>query len=393
MKHKLFLFLTFFLAHVLQSNPLITVLLMVKNEEHAMRPTLQPFLNSGINSIVVLDTGSTDNTIKETERLFKEHQIEHSYIIEQPFINFEVSRNYLIDQAEQLFPDTQFFVMVDAEWYLENPQGLIQFFEQNYDCPEKAFYIKLKSADQAGKPHGESFYLTRCFRAHCNVRFEQPVHEDIFIYPKKHIPDDVFYIYHPTKNSLDKSHNRCHQDIDILLKEYEKDPDHYRNMFFLGQSYANLHDYETACMFYEKALQAKKGIKNPSLVHYRLGMIYDGTNNWQKALYHYIESYAALPNRAEPFTRIAMHYWRVKKYEMCYFFALQACAIKEPEHIYIEKNLYDFTRYTLLAASAWHMKEYEIGEQATRKALEAKPDAKDMQQNLDMYLNRKNSSS
>ncbi|HLJ31873.1 MAG TPA: hypothetical protein VKU36_05515, partial [Candidatus Babeliales bacterium] len=51
-------------------DPILVVVLMVKNEETVMRATLQPFVDAGINSFFIFDTGSTDNTISVTQTFF-----------------------------------------------------------------------------------------------------------------------------------------------------------------------------------------------------------------------------------------------------------------------------------------------------------------------------------
>ena len=57
-------------------DPLLVVVIMVKNEETVMRATLQPFVDGGVDSFFVFDTGSTDNTIAVTEEFFAENGIE-----------------------------------------------------------------------------------------------------------------------------------------------------------------------------------------------------------------------------------------------------------------------------------------------------------------------------
>src|SRR5579871_6668212 len=69
-------------------DPLLVVVLMVKNEETVMRATLQPFIDAGIQSYLIFDTGSTDNTVQVTRDLFDEYEITQGYILQEPFIDF-----------------------------------------------------------------------------------------------------------------------------------------------------------------------------------------------------------------------------------------------------------------------------------------------------------------
>ena len=387
MNKKILFFLLFSIIKLSAeySDSLLTVLLMVKNEEAVIEKTLQPFIDAGIRYFVVLDTGSTDQTVTKAKELFTKYQLSNAYIIEQPFVDFSTSRNYLIEQAEALFCDAQFFTMLDAEWYINDVQGLLQFCNDHINSKEKAFYIRLQSDYNESKANKESFFLTRLFKAHQNVRFTYPVHEDILDKPKKKVPSCIYYLYNPSKVGLKKSSQRSQQDIDLLMQEYEKNPQSYRAAFFLGQTYANCQDTDKALFFYHKALEATENKPNPSLVHYRLGLIYEVLQDWPNALYHYMESFAALPVRAEPFIKIALHYWHEKKYKLCYYFALQATLIPMPNDIYIEQNLYDYDRYNILGAAALHVQEYEVGKQALQEALKKYPNSKQLLYNLSLY--------
>lgn len=368
-----------------QDQSILTVLLMVKNEETSIVKTLQPFIDGGLQQFVVLDTGSTDNTVEITQQLFSQHKLEQAYVIEQPFVDFSTSRNYLIDQAESLFPHTKFFAMADAEWYINNVQGLLKFCHDNINSREQAFYIALMTDYSGIKSHNEFFYLTRVFRAHRSIRFKYPVHEDIFVYPKKNIPKDVFYIYHPTKISHDRSIERNKQDVKMLLNALEQQPNDYRILYFLGQTYVNLGEYEKGCEFYKKAMSAVKDNEIHQRIHYKLAQIYEKINQWDTALYHYLESYNADQKKAEPLIRIANHYKMTNENILCYLFALYAADIKMPENEHVEQTLYTHLRHQLLSLSAWHVNEFNIGYQATQKALLAMPENENLKHNLEVY--------
>src|SRR5579863_731223 len=125
MKHIISVFLSFlFFASTIYANvqfaydQILVVVLMVKNEETVMRATLQPFIDGGIDSFFIFDTGSTDNTITVTQEFFRKNNITKGYIEEEPFIDFATSRNHALERAEKKFPNAGFMLMLDAEWYL-----------------------------------------------------------------------------------------------------------------------------------------------------------------------------------------------------------------------------------------------------------------------------------
>ena len=57
-------------------DPVLVVVLMVKNEAKVIEDTLQPYIDGGIKHFFIFDTGSTDNTVEVTQECFKKNNIE-----------------------------------------------------------------------------------------------------------------------------------------------------------------------------------------------------------------------------------------------------------------------------------------------------------------------------
>jgi len=54
----------------LKNDPLLVVVLMVKNEEDVINATIEPFIKAGIDSYFIFDTGSTDKTVETVKKFF-----------------------------------------------------------------------------------------------------------------------------------------------------------------------------------------------------------------------------------------------------------------------------------------------------------------------------------
>jgi len=74
---------------------------IMKNESHVAARMLNS-IKSIIDGVVVIDTGSTDDSIKIVENWGKENDIE-TYVVERAFDNFENSRNASFDKAREVF--------------------------------------------------------------------------------------------------------------------------------------------------------------------------------------------------------------------------------------------------------------------------------------------------
>ena len=145
---------------------------MVKNEADVIQATLQPFLDAGIDSFLILDTGSTDNTISLIRKIFDDYNIGHGYIVEQPFVDFATSRNYALQCAEEQFPTAHFFLMPDAEWYMNNVSGLLEFCRNMLSAEHNSYLIQMRNSDDSFR-----FAQQRLLRAHKGLRFVGVVHE------------------------------------------------------------------------------------------------------------------------------------------------------------------------------------------------------------------------
>jgi tetratricopeptide (TPR) repeat protein len=113
--------------------------------------------------------------------------------------------------------------------------------------------------------------------------------------------------------------------------------------------------------------------------------------SWHEALDYYLKAYKTRPHRAEPLINIAYYYVNQHDMNTAFLFARRATEIAYPhtDILFVQKYAYDYLRWELLARSAWYIGEFEIGENAAKKAFFANPDYEIAYYNLQCYLNRK----
>jgi len=361
----IFFTLYFFYTHTATSNdkPLLVVILMVKNEDAVMEATLKPFFDAGVQHYVVLDTGSTDQTVATTLQLFEKYNIKHGHVCQKPFVDFSSSRNHALECAEEIFPDAVFFFMIDAEWYMHNVESLLTFCDSERNSKETTYMCKISN-------NLFTIYLNRLFRAHTGVEFIGKVHECPNRISCSKIPD-AYVLYQPSENGRGKTNQRMYRDRDVLLQEHQNDPTNPRTVFFLAQTYECLQDYPQACAWYHKRCAMSGGIETDFIAHYKLAGCYTASNNWKQGLKHYLKAFSMCPQKIEPLVQIAHHYMKTGNWPIVYLFAKHATKIPLPqqETIFIETIFYHLTRYELLSLASWHVGEHEIGKQATLQAL------------------------
>jgi hypothetical protein len=106
-----------------------------------------------------------------------------------------------------------------------------------------------------------------------------------------------------------------------------------------------------------------------------------------ETLLYFFKAYAIRPHRIESLIYIAQHFLDVHDYCTAFILAKYATTFSVPsqEKLLIVPQFYYFARYDILAIAAWHVGEYEIGRQATLKALEYDPDNIGLRKTLLLY--------
>lgn len=371
-------------------DPILVVVLMVKNEETVMRDTLQPFVDGGINSFFIFDTGSIDNTIKVTEEFFVEHNITQGYIVQEPFIDFASSRNRALDLAEEKFPNAAFMVMLDAEWYLNDACALVEFCELCLKRGDKYSSYFIRIVNEA-----LDNYTCRLIRCNCDVRFQGVVHEVIAQSLSVKVPDTIYFQYLPKSNGIEKTATRFLRDRELLLKEHYAKPWCTRTLFYLARTCEDLGNWEEAYDFYKMRVDMIGWDEEDFIVRYRLAetikkLILHAKNSkyqWSEAMHYYMEAYQMRSHRIEPLVGIADYYVALDQMASAFLFARHAAEMEYPltDGLFVEKYLYTYYRYELLARCAWYINEFEIGAVAARKAYEAYPNYKYAKINMECY--------
>jgi glycosyltransferase involved in cell wall biosynthesis len=365
---------------------------MVKNEALVIQQTLQPLVDGGIKDFVIFDTGSTDGTQEIVKEFFRKHNLINTHVLEEPFIDFGTSRSHALDAAQHLFPEATFMLMLDAEWYMHNAEDLLTFCAAHKDDGHDSYFLSIRSDRLA-------FYVTRLIRCQRGIRFVGAVHEALNRLTAAMVPDTIYFEWRPSRKGNEKSAQRWQRDRDLLLKSYAENPFDARTLFYLGQTYECLGDWENAYTFYTKRAEINGWDQENFMTRMRLGdvaqhrALQDEVGMCPLVIRHYLEAFSLRPHRAEPLIKIAHYYVQRNEMQLAFLCAVRAVQIPYPANdvLFVEKYLYDFVRYDILGRCAWYVGEYELGEWAVRKALAVHPEAAYLQRNLTFYIDRKNS--
>ena len=367
------------------TSDLVAVVLMVKDESISIQPTLRSLFQQGLRHFLIFDTGSTDNTIELAKAFFAEHRME-GCVQQEPFIDFASSRNRALALAEQHFINIPFLLMPDAEWFFHGGADLFVFCAEEERKQTPQYLVRMKMGQM-------EFYAARLFRTVSKVRFKGVVHE---------APDGltaqvktntaVYFEIKATGRGQIKSHKRWRQDLQLLSAAHLEDSSNPRTAFYLAQTHECLNDIENAYKMYQVRERLNGWDEENFVTLFRLGRLSelrypeDPKLRWAVAMDYYLKAFSKRPQRIEPLIKIADHFWP-ENIPSCYLFTRYAYDIPCPKNdlLFVEKEMYDYSRYELMSRCAWYMDEFALGEQATRLALNARPNVAHLLKNLELY--------
>lgn len=239
--------------------------MIVKNEEKYIEQCIKSVM-SVVDEMVIVDTGSTDNTVKIVKKLGAKV---FSYEWEN---DFSKARNFAISKAT-----SDWIFILDADEVLHpDDVHLIRPAIQTTNGD----FLKTSIHDFLGEEADMNNFLVRSGRHIFKkdvFQYVGIIHEAIMPINrlKKALLQDtsiriLHYGYLESNMSGKGKNNRNSTLIQKVLDQY---PDNGLYLFYMGNEYANQHDYEKALYYYEKSCQQKAlGTEYYSTLLYRTAM-------------------------------------------------------------------------------------------------------------------------
>jgi glycosyltransferase involved in cell wall biosynthesis len=363
--------------------PLLTLVMILKDEEHTIRRTLasvRPFVDRWL----VLDTGSTDRTREVVREALAGVPGE---LAEAPFVDFATTRNHALDLAGE---ESEFVLWLDADDLLEGGKELRAFLERERalaGADREAYYVKVHA--------GVMLDSARVLRTSARWRFQGVVHEVLCKegrLPPSHRVPTTLVRHEVGALAAAKSRARWERDVKLLSAERERRPTDTRTAFYLGMTYFWLGRWEEAVRALDE--RARLGGWVEEVFQARLHEARAARNAehpWGEVLERFLAAHALLPHRAEPLCDIATYYDRAGERALCLLFARRGYELPYPsaDVLFVEAEVYQHRMADLVASSAYWLGAFELGEEAARKAAKAMPSDARLAKNLEFYLQRK----
>ncbi|MGH2486962.1 MAG: glycosyltransferase [Ktedonobacterales bacterium] len=307
---------------------------MVKDEETVIARCLVS-LASFCDRIVLLDTGSTDETLSIASTVLNELGVPFR-ILHRPFDGFAASRTFLVKHSRE---DSDWVLMVDADMTLSGVRpelpddseiGLVEFI---YD----------------GLVHTRAAYLS----SPVEWRYEGELHE----YVTADVPYGAARIAGVTLTHHGHAGDQrsAEEDLEILERNAKLQPNEPRWKFYMAQTFKVMHRNEEAiAMYREAAILGEDGSEWVWYCMFQSALIARDTVALLRAC-------VLRPWRAEGWYALACLLSDEQMYDSALPYAEKASQLQEPDDfLFINRAVYQWgARYewTICLAATGHLRE------------------------------------
>lgn len=308
----------------------ICLSMIVKNEAHVIERCLES-VKSYIDTYVICDTGSSDETIRKASKVLK--GLDGQFTIE-PWVDFAANRNKALELAR--LQNTDYILSIDAD-------EVLKIIDNKKDFKANGYNIKIHCGDT-------EFYRPLILKSDFPWKYFGVLHEYISTEDKKtisHITNDI-EIISLGDSHRNKSGKKYENDISLLLKGLDEDPSNPRYMFYLAESYKNSGQYKKAIKWYERRFVKDVFFPEQWLSLYYSGLCYDKLGDVTSAVLQWVKAckFKGGALRPEAFYQLARTHRERGDYELalhCAERAYQASKAKPLSwSLFVDKNIWNW---------------------------------------------------
>jgi hypothetical protein len=226
-------------------------------------------------------------------------------LVEETFINFRDSRNRCLDLAGA---NCKYTLMLDDTYAI---RGNLRAFlgRVRGDVFANSYSLMIQSDDT-------EYYSNRVLKAEERLRYVYTIHEVVqaernttVVIPK----EAAWILDHRAPYMETRTMERKRYDLDRLFEMLEEDPTNPRHLYYLGQTYNLLEDYENSAKYFEmRATSELKGFHQEAVDSmFELGRLYNFKlgKPWALCEETYKKAYAMDTTRPDPLYFLGIHYY------------------------------------------------------------------------------------
>jgi hypothetical protein len=352
---------------ILDYDNLIHLTMIVKNAGDIFEEVLTKNLPI-IDRWTILDTGSTDNTIEIIKKVLVGKKKGELY--QEPFIDFGASRNRCLELAGS---SCKYKLMLDDTYVIEGK--LREFLEETRgDQFSDSFSLYITSDDV-------QYCSNRITKTTSKLKYIYKIHEVIQIENNVNvcIPIEEARIHDTRSDYMEKrTMDRKEYDLKLLFEMVEEYPNDPRHLYYIGQTYNLLKNYELAFEYFMKRVEhpVEGNIQEKLDACFEAARLANFYLNkpWEECEKLYLKSFEMDKTRPEGIYFIGIHNYLKNNKLQAYQYMKKAFEIGYPVHCQysLKPTLsYHFVP-KFLSELCYQFGDYETGEMCCKTFLESK---------------------
>jgi glycosyltransferase involved in cell wall biosynthesis len=266
----------------------LSVCMIVKNEAALLARCLDSARDAA-DEIVVVDTGSTDETVAIAK-------VRGCRVIEWEWRDdFAMARNVSIQAATG-----DWILWLDADDVVP-PESIPLLNVLKQEAPEKVFGLVVRN--QKPNNTGSEFVQARMFPNRPEIRFEGRIHEQMMPSALRlglaMIEKPVVIEHHGYADPAEMR-KKARRNIDLLIKEADLAKPEQVTVIEIADSYTILEEWDKAQLWYERLLAiASRSDVLTSQAHVGLGNIFNKREEYAQAENHFSAACRLCPDRVD----------------------------------------------------------------------------------------------
>lgn len=323
------------------------------------------------DEIIVLDTGSTDNTVSLLKKYPKIKVYEEKII---PW-RFDVARNLSLSKVS-----SNIDICVCTDLDEEFTPGWRSILEKSWSKEAtRARYLYNWSFTSNNQP-GTSFYLNKIHRRN-DYTWTHPVHEVLSPLVKENeiLIEGITLNHHPDQQKSRSSY------LPLLELSVAEDPNDDRNMHYLGREYMYYKEWDKCIktLHHHLTMPSSTWRDERSASMRYIAYSYYHKNYLEEAIMWYQKAISEAPYLREPYFDLGYLYYTIKDYQNSEKYLRLALKIKNKTLTYInEERAWNETIYDLLSVACYYNNKLKESYKYCKKAHKINPEDIRIKNNL-----------
>ena len=327
-------------------NPTICLNMIVKNESHIIKQTLEKLCQKiKFSYWVICDTGSTDNTQEIIKAFFASKNIP-GQLFQDTWLNFAHNRTLALQYA---FNKTDLLLVFDADDEIIGDIQMPQVYDLKYD----EYHLKF------GSEVGTAYTRVLLINNKKRFMYQSVIHEFICCLETGPTTNTViegnYYVVSGRCGNRSQDPDKYLKDAKILEAAHaealiKKDPLYQRYAFYCANSYKDYGSFEEAIKWYKITLSQENWDQEKYVSCLYIYDCYEKLNQKETGFFYLVKAFKYDSERVECLYPLLVHYCCEGQYHIAYSYYLmvkeyyenQYLTVKPDKKLFVSIDKYNF---------------------------------------------------